>query len=296
MEEFETVQERLTRLRPNLPPQLQKAAGFFLENPAKVATESMRSIAESSGVALPNFARLAKAVGFDKYNELREVYRRQVRLGSAQSYPARAGRLQSSGKASGDEAVWTSFRASALANVEIAYDGIDSKTIASLAAKLLKKRTIYVAGLQASHPFAAYFDYVGGMIAPGFKLLGGGGGVPADELVDMGRQDAMICLALQPCARTTVMMAEQACKRGVHVVGITDSRASPLAAVASEVLLTPSESPLFFQSYVGAVAVLELLLGFMTLRAGPKAVKRIAQIEADRRDLDEYWSGGKRRR
>ncbi len=296
MEAFETLQERLTRLRPDLPPQLQKAAGFLLENPARVATESMRSIAESSGVALPNFPRLAKAVGFEKYNDLREVYRRQVRLGGAQSYPARADRLQSSGKASGDEAVRASFRDAALANIENTYDGIDAKAIAAIAAKLLKKRRIHVAGLQASQPFAAYFDYVGGMISPDLKLLGGGRGLPADALVDMGRNDAMICLALQPCARATVVMAEQARQRGVFVLGITDSRAAPLAAVSSEVLLTPCESPLFFQSYIGAVAVLELLLGFMTLRAGPDAVKRIAQIEADRRDLGEYWSGGKRRR
>lgn len=296
MEAFETLQERLTRLRPDLPPQLQKAAGFLLENPARVATESMRSIAESSGVALPNFPRLAKAVGFEKYNDLREVYRRQVRLGGAQSYPARADRLQSSGKASGDEAVRASFRDAALANIENTYDGIDAKAIAAIAAKLLKKHRIHVAGLQASQPFAAYFDYVGGMISPDLQLLGGGRGLPADELVDMGRKDAMICLALQPCASATVVMAEQARKRGVFVLGITDSRAAPLAAVSSEVLLTPCESPLFFQSYIGAVAVLELLLGFMTLRAGPGAVKRIAQIEADRRDLGEYWSGGKRRR
>lgn len=268
----------------------------MLENPARVATESMRSIAESSGVALPNFPRLAKAVGFEKYNDLREVYRRQVRLGSAQSYPARAGRLQSSGKTSGDDAVWASFREAALTNIETAYDGIDARTINALAAKLLKKRTIYVAGLQASQPFAAYFDYVGGMISPNLKLLGGGRGLPADEFVDMGRKDAMICLALQPCARMAVLVAEQAHKRGVFVVGITDSRASPLAALSSELLLTPCESPLFFQSYIGAVAVFELLLGFMTLRAGSGAVKRIAQIEADRRDLGEYWSDGKRRR
>lgn len=296
MEAFDTLQERLTHLRPDLPPQLQKAAGFLLDHPARIATESMRSIAESSGVALPNFARLAKALGFETYNDLREVYRRQVRLGGAQSYPARADRLQSSGKVSGDKAVWASFRESALANVENTYNGIDVKAIATLAAKLLKKRVIYVAGLQASHPFAAYFDYVGGMIAPNLKPLTGGGALPTDELVDMGRKDAMICLALQPCARMTVAMAEQARRRDVFLVGITDSRSSPLAAVSSELLLTPCESPLFFQSYIGAVAVLELLLGFMTLRAGPEAVKRIAQIEADRRALGEYWSDGKRRR
>ena len=193
MSEFDSIQERLTRLHPTLPPQLRKAATFLLENPAEVATESMRSIAERSGVALPNFARLAKAVGFEKYNELRDVYRRQVRLDGSQSYPARAGRLQSSGKVSGDEAVWSSFRDSALANIENAYSGIDARAIGSIAEKLLKRRVLYVAGMQASHPFGAYLDYVGGMITPTLKLLGRRGGVLADDVVDLGPADAMIC-------------------------------------------------------------------------------------------------------
>ena len=91
-------------------------------------------------------------------------------------------------------------------------------------------------------------------------------------------------------------MAERAFERGAYVVGITDSRASPLAAFSSDILLTSCQSPLFFESYVGATAIIELLLGFMTLRAGPDAVERIAQIEADRRSLGEYWTGKKSRR
>ena len=289
MNDFDAVQERLTRLHPTLPPKLRRAAKFLLENPGEVATQSMRTVAANSGVALPNFARLAKALGFDKYNELRDVYRKQVQTGAIAGYPERANRLQLSGKVSGDDAVWASFRESALNSIESVFARIDAPTIASVAEKLLKKDTIYVAGMQSSYPFANYLSYVGGMVASKVRLLGRRGGIIADDLVDISTRDALVCLALPPYARATVQVAELAYDRGIYVVGITESLASPLAAYSSEVLVTSCNSPLFFESYVGSTAIIELLIGFMTLRSGPDAIDRIAQIEADRRRLGEYW-------
>jgi DNA-binding MurR/RpiR family transcriptional regulator len=215
-------------------------------------------------------------VGFEKYNDLREVYRRRVQTSAIGGYPERANRLQSSGKVSGDDAVWASFRESALNNVENVFARIDARTIAGVAEKLLKKDTIYIVGMQASYPFTDYLNYRGGIIA--------------DDLIDIGARDALVCLAVQPCARATVQVAELAYGRGVYVVGITDSLASPLAAYSSEVLVTSCGSPLFFESYVGSTVIVELLIGFMTLRSGPNAIDRIAQIEADRRRLGEYWN------
>ena len=290
MEDFDAVQERLTRLRPSLPPTLQSAATFLLENPGEIATQSMRTIAANSGVALPNFARLAKAMGFDKYNELREVYQKRVQSGAIGGYRECADQLQASGKVSGDEAVWASFRDAAHNNISNVFARIDAKTIARVAERLLEKGSIFIIGMQASHPFTEYLNYVGGMVASKIRLLGRRGGIIADDLVDIGERDAVVCLAIQPCARATVQVAELACRRGIYVVGITDSLASPLAAYSSDVLVTSCGSPLFFESYVGSTAIIELLIGFMTLRSGHEAIDRIAEIEAERRRLDEYWT------
>jgi DNA-binding MurR/RpiR family transcriptional regulator len=287
---FEDIQGRLTRLHPTLPPTLRRAAKFLLENPGEIATQSMRAIAVNSGVALPNLARLAKAMGFDTYNELRDVYRKRVQAGAIGSYPERADRLQSSGKTSGDDAIWASFRDSALKNIEAVYARLDAKTIARVAERLLKKEVIYIGGMQSSYPFADYLSYVGGMVTSRIRLLGRRGGIIADELINITSRDALVCLAIQPCAQATVGAAELAFGRGAYVVGITDSPASPLAAYSTEVLVTSCDSPLFFESYVGSTAIIELLIGFLTLRSGHDAVDRIRQIEADRHRLGEYWN------
>ena len=295
MDDFETVQDRLTQLHPTLPPQLRKAATYLLDNPREIATESMRKVATQSGIPFANFARLAQAVGFEKYSDLRDVYRRSVQLGGAEGYPEKAAKLQASGKSAGDDVVWSSFLEAAEKNLSNVYKRIDSKLAGAIADKLIKKRHIYLAGMQASHPFAAYFDYVGGMVLPSMKLLGRQGGVIADDLTDLDSQDALICIAIRPCARATVQVAKLAFDRGAFVVAITDSRASPLVPYSSETLITPCQSPLFFESYLGSTAIIELLIGFLTVRSGTSAIQRIERIESDRTQLDEYWTPTKGR-
>lgn len=294
MPKFEEVQDLLTRVYPKLSPTLQKAAAFLLEYPEKIATQSMRKVATDSGVALPNFARLAKVIGFDKYSELQDVHRKQVQIGQYGGYTERADRLQSLGRASSDETIWSSFHASAIQNIEHAYRCVDAKLVESTVEQLLNRDHIYLVGALSSYPLTEYIQYVGSMILPKFKLLGRPGGIIAGDLLDIGENDAVLCIAIQPCARTTVEVAKLAYERGVYVVGITDSRASPLATYSTEILLTFRESPMFYESQLCSVAIIELLLGFMALRAGPEVVTRIAQIESDRWRLKEYYSTTKK--
>lgn len=289
MDDLDATQERLTKARPALPPQLRRAAAYVLENPGDVATLSMRKIASAAQVAPPNFARLAKAIGFDTYGELREVYRKHVQHGAPFAYRERALNLQFSGADHGVEAVWSSFRAAAFDGIKHVFEHVDAGLISSVAEALRRRRRIYLAGMQASQPFVRYLHYIGGMVSPSMRLVGREGSVVADDLADMGERDAIVCLALRPCARATVQIARIARQRSVLVVGITDSRASPLAAVSDHLLLVPTQSPMFFESYIGATAVIEMLVGFYVIGEGACAVERIECIEADRRRFGEYW-------
>lgn len=294
LKEFEEVQDQLTRIRPTLPPKLQITAAYLLENPEEIAMHSMSKIASDCGVAIPNLSRLAKIIGFEKYNELRDVYRKQIQAKASKGYyPERADILQSLGKMSGDGAIWSAFRASALRNIENAYKQIDAKLVGKIVEKLLTRDQIHIVGLQASYPITQYFKYIGSMVTPKFKMLCQQNGVIADDFVDIGDNDALLCLTLQPCARGTITVAKRAYENGLYVVGITESRVSPLASYSTDLLITSCDSPLFFESYVGSTAIMELLIGFLTLRADHEVVERIKQIESDRKVMGEYFTTDK---
>ena len=293
MTDFLTVNDRLKELMPQLPRALQVASTYMLEHPGDVATLSMRKVASNAGVSLPNFSRLAKALGFDTYGELREVYRRQVQQSDINDYHLRAENLQKTGSDADAQALWSSFREATVGNVTSMFDAIDPDYFANVAKMLNGCRTVYLVGAQASANFSSYAHYIGVMASDKFRLVRGDGGVFADPVADIGPGDAMISISLQPCSRTSIELAMLAKERGATVVGITDSPASPIALEADYVLIAPNGSPMFFESYVGTTVLIEALMGFFTIGQPSDTVERIERIEADRMRMNEYWKNRK---
>lgn len=290
MNDYRSLNDRLKELIPQLPRAVQVASTYMLEHPGDIATLSMRKVARNAGVSLPNFSRLAKALGYETYGDLREVYRKQVQQNDISEYHLRAENLQKTGGDAGARDVWDKFRDSTINNLTTIFDSIDPDYFASVAKVLNDSRTIYLVGMQASASFSSYAHYIGGMAGGKFRLVRGDGGIFADPIADISSDDVMISFSLQPCARASVELAIIARERGAKVIAITDSPASPIALEADHVLLAPNQSPLFFESYVGTTVLIEALLGFFTIGQPKDTVARIERIEADRTRMNEYWN------
>lgn len=291
MQSFREVLDRLTRAHPGLSPQVRKAAAYVLDNPGDVATLSMRKVAAAAEVPPPTLPRLAQAVGFETYDSFREVYRRQLQE-STVGYSEQAGRLQQRHDGDANASLWSAFRQASLANIEHLFASLEAEVIGEVAEALLGARKVYIAGMQASFAFANYVHYVGAMAHPNWGLVRNRNGVLADEVVGLGSDDALVAIAITPCAHDTIRLAQMARERGATVVGITDSRTTPLAARSDFVLTVPCHSPQFFESYVSTTALLETIIGFVVARSGEDVVQNIDRVELCRRDLGEYWDNG----
>lgn len=297
MHSYREVIDHLTKAHPNLSPQVRKAAGYVLENPGDVATLSMRKIAAAAQVPPPTLPRLAQALGFDTYESFREIYRRQLQERTV-AYSEQADRLQHRREGDGMNSLLSAFRQASLANIEHLFDTIDSNVVGEAVQTLLAARTVYVAGMQSSFPYANYFQYVGYMANPNWVLVRNTNGALADGVVGLGPADVLVAIAIRPCARDTVCLAQMAQERGATVIGITDSRTTPLAARSDFVLTVPCRSPQFFDSYVSTTALLETIIGLVVAKSGQDALENIERVELLRRKLGEYWdsdsSGGER--
>lgn len=295
MQGYRDLLDQLTRLYPDLSPQLRKAASHLLEYPGEVATLSMRKVAAAAAVPPPTLPRLAKSLGFDTYEGLREVYRRQFQ-DQALGYTEQAGRLQEGRNDKDPQNLWSAFCQSSLENVSALFSALDGEEIAQIADRLLTARRVYVVGMQASAAFASYFHYVGHMAKANWVLARNRNGVMADGVVDMGPEDVMVALSIRPCARDAVRMAQMAQDRGALVIGITDSRTTSLAARSDICLTVQTQTPQFFESYLATTALFEALLGFVVARSGQEAVENIDRVERTRRELGEYWDETERSR
>jgi len=285
---YQTLREQLKRMLPQLPPALRGVAVYFLDHPGAVATLSMRQVAAAIGTSSGNLPRLAKALGFDTYADLKQVYSTQVQGSSMGNFHLRARTLQRSSIEQGNAGVWADFKEAAQRNVERLFDINAQHTIEAIAERMAAARAIYLVGMQSSLASAMYAKYLGTMLVEHCHIISGLGGVFADDMVNIGVHDVVLVVSLRPCSTHAIRIAQKARAQGAFVVGCTDSEASPLALSANAVLLAPNKSPLFFDSYLAVTLLIEVLMGFVTMRSDT-AVERIQIMDTCRSAMGESW-------
>src|SRR3977135_4307932 len=73
--------EQIIKAFDHMPAQLQAGARYVLDRPRDVALLSMREQARQAGVQPATMTRLAKRLGMDGYDDVRELYAAAVREG-----------------------------------------------------------------------------------------------------------------------------------------------------------------------------------------------------------------------
>ena len=77
-------------------------------------------------------------------------------------------------------------------------------------------------------------------------------------------------------------------ERGVTVIGISDSPASPIITGADHRFVVSAETPQFFPSSVATIALLETLLSFVVANASPQIVDRVERFHRQCHELGLY--------
>ena len=204
--QFKDGTERLTWAYPSLSRQLKKCAAYILDHPSDVATLSMRQVASRAEVPPSTMHRLARTLGFDTYNEFRDIYRNGVSDFSI-GYPQKAGELQANvGDGDFDHAVDT-FHQSAAGNVDALFRNIDRAVLERAIEALAAARNVIVVGMHASYSFANYFHYVAAMGLRNWHLVTMRNGDLTDRIEALAPGDVVIGIALKPCAADTIKVA-----------------------------------------------------------------------------------------
>ena len=286
--QFSAGTDRLTWAYPTLSRQLKKCASYILERPSEVATLSMRQVAIRAGVPPSTMNRLARALGFKTYNEFRDVYRNSINNAS-EDRSQKAYQLQATVCGTDLEYTLDAFQQTALINLNALFEQLDRTVLDRAARALAGARRVLVVGMQESHSAANYLHSVAAMGFPNWHLVAQHNGEYPCLLTPLTGDDMVVAISFQPWAIDTIRVARYASEHGARVVGITDLRTSPLAACSDDILLVPIRSPTFFQSYVAATAVVEVLVGIVVAHGGPSVIEGIDQRERYRREMGAYW-------
>jgi DNA-binding MurR/RpiR family transcriptional regulator len=258
--------------------QLQAGARYVLDRPRDVALLSMREQARQAGVQPATMTRLAKHLGMDGYDEVRELYASAVREGDL-GFAGKAGVQLVSQKLRGDKALAAEMLKSIGAQIDrlSAPDRLDSLVAAARA--LASARRIFCLGLRSSHSIAWHLHYVLSLVGERSIHIDGIAATGADALARATSRDVLLVASVLPYTRMTVELAEYAVEQGMRVVAVTDSEVAPLAQIAQHTVIVPTDSPSFFHAMSPAFAVAEILGAIIAGRGGDEALATLKHTD-----------------
>lgn len=278
--------ELIARHEAVLTPELQRAARWAEANPAALCFESVRSSAASAGCSPATMNRLALALGFRGFAALRASLREQLRQVARDDYVGRLDAQPTQHAAHDAELL--------RANVASAFVRNTPQDYTDVAQRLLGARRVLFLGLRVSHGLAYHLHYSYALLMDNGVIAADLGGTLDDAASELGADDVLVAISLSPYTRRTVELVERAHAAGVPVVALTDNPRSPIGRLACARLLFDTGTTAFFQSLVGAQAVIETLVAEVAVRAGSRARERLAARQEAFSSRRLYWERPRR--
>jgi len=284
-----SINDLITQRYETLSPRLRTAADYVVGHCHDVASRSLRAVAASSDLNPPTYSRLARALGLNSYEEMRELCRNEIKDRSF-SFAEKASLMQIAADEDDDGTPFALQQsASAIRNIDDFAKALDIVALRRVADRLVASERVFIAGSLASVGFAQYFGYLANLAFSTWQVVGQNGVSLATALTGLEQRDALLIVMKNPYAQRSVDATQIAHEAGAYVVVISDSMFCPAFRYASQSFIVPTESPQFFSSYVATLVLLEALMGMVIRRAGTQAAQRLKEVERNNHRLGEYW-------
>ena len=271
---------------PSLPARLQEVGRFVAANDYDATTRSMRDLAAAAGADPATFTRLAKALGYAGWDDLRAALTEARRPSQASPFSDRA--LLRRHRPSSDVALISTKLKAEAAGVAC----ISADSIASAAKTLHCARKIWIAGFRSCRCVAALLNYELRLFRADTVQLVGGSGPEDLDLGAFAANEAVVVIGFAPYSRASVLSADAAGRSGAALIAIADCASAPIAEGADHLLLyEAAASPGFFPGLTGAIATAQLLAAVTFWLGGVAARKRLGETEARLAATSQYVDG-----
>ncbi|MGB1256643.1 MAG: MurR/RpiR family transcriptional regulator [Thiolinea sp.] len=282
------VREHIARHHADLTPQLRLAADFVAENPTEIATRSLRAVASRTEMPPVTFTRLARALGFAGYAELKELCRQNLQQ-QTKPFAERAKQLQQQRVETDKPPLLYQHAAAVLNNVETLTQTTNIAKLRTVADVLCKAKRVYLLGALSSAAITRFWSYIARLAFDNWYVVNEGGGRLASTLTSLDKEDVVIIISMAPHARWSVLAAQESAQTGAQQIVLTNTLSCPAIRHANYHFEVPDSSPQFFSSYASMLVFIETLMGMVVSRAGDNAPLHIDAIEKNNYRLGKYW-------
>lgn len=281
-----TVAERLRTGLDRFPVTERRVAHRLLADYPLAGLRSATELAREVGVSTPTVLRLVARLGLASYGDFQRALREELAaqlsspLAKQTSVPGRRGRSLKPASAEFAEAV--------AGNLRDTFAHLSEPGFQQVVELLLNRRLrIHLVGGRFTDALARYLSVQLRVLRPEVSHLEGQESNWQDQLLDMGKRDVLILFDIRRYQESLLRLSEQASRRLVRIVLLTDQWLSPVARFADHVLSARVVVPSAWDSGVALLALSEALLAEATRQGWEGGRKRMRELEAIRETLDK---------
>ncbi|MFZ3046771.1 MAG: MurR/RpiR family transcriptional regulator, partial [Desulfatirhabdiaceae bacterium] len=234
----------------------KKLAEYILQHTDDAVFMTAAQLAKASGVSDATVIRLAQALGFAGFPEMKQHLRvfRVNRLDTISRLKRTSSHIESV-----DELISSVVQQDAKNLMEIS-EHLDVDNIAGVARVLKDVEDISIIGLRSAHSLAVFLSSTLGFLGKRVRLIVPGTGELWREVSSISPGSVLVAISFPRYTRLTIEVAEAAHAAGIVVVSLTDSPFSPLARFSDHLLAVRCRIDSFIESSVSILSLMNALV------------------------------------
>ena len=271
---FEILQER----QPTFSKGQRRIAKYITESYDKAAFMTANRLGKTVGVSESTVVRFAVDLGFDGYPSMQKAMQEMVlnRLTSVQ-------RIEVANDRIGTQDVVSMVIQSDMEKLRKTGETVSRQEFSDAVNAILKAKRIYVLGVRSVAPLADFLGYyLNYMFDHVHVLTGCGTSEMFEKIVGIQPEDVVIAFSFPRYSSATTKGAQYCRSTGATVIGVTDSRESPLGICCDHVLCAKSDMVSLVDSLVAPLSIVNALIVAI-------AAKREKELHRTFEALERIW-------
>lgn len=266
----------------------KEIADYFLEHEQELYFSTSKALAQALGVSDTSVIRLCRSLGYKGFRDMQESIRADLSDTMRRSRYVTPQNQVSEKLCKSSERGSRQVLESALAGLENTYSRNRQEQFAEAAELILSSRHIYVAGFRGSAGVAAHMGVLLAQMVRHVKYSIRADSECVEAMLDYGPEDCVILFGAARYSKMSKTLAKMARERGCRSIVVTDRLTADIAAGAELVFLADYSSPSVFNSYIGALYIVETIGYEVGCRIGVETRRRLSQLNNCLSELQLY--------
>lgn len=259
----------------------KRIARYITEAYDKAAFMTANRLGKTVGVSESTVVRFAVDLGFDGYPSMQKAMQEMVlnRLTSVQ-------RLEVANNRIGDQDVVSMVLHSDIEKLRQTSETVDRSEFRAAVNAILKAKRVYILGVRSVAPLANFLGYYLNYMFNNVHVISGvSAGEMFEKIVSVNSEDVVIAFSFPRYSSSTTKGAKYCRSAGATVIGITDSKLSPLGQCSDHVLVAKSDMVSLVDSIVAPLSLVNALIVAVASKREKELSQTFANLE---RIWDEY--------